>query len=200
MKIVALSSVFYVAGLLSQSWFGLLLPVKDALPGLWVNLKRVERLIGTARDGLFFAFLFISLGMLTAFSGIRLKRKNALVLTIVFMAGWYGEIRLVHYLGFSRANDMYILMVPAVLFLFLFLKEILLPDHIIYRKLRTVSGLTYFTHELVGFTVTPVLKQALIMLPWIRFITVLAGSLLVSQVIMIMSGKPKLKKLAFLYR
>ena len=139
MKIVALSSVFYVAGLLSQSWFGLLLPVKDALPGLWVNLKRVERLIGTARDGLFFAFLFISLGMLTAFSGIRLKRKNALVLTIVFMAGWYGEIRLVHYLGLSRANDMYILMVPAVLFLFLFLKEILLPDHIIYRKLRTVS-------------------------------------------------------------
>lgn len=61
--ILTSATILYCFGLLAQSWFGIILPLKIYAPQLWSLLKFIQSIIHTTRNGLFEGFLFISIGM-----------------------------------------------------------------------------------------------------------------------------------------
>jgi len=144
--IVLVAFLFYIMGLLGQSWYGMILPIKGAWPELWTALKRVGAIIVTTRDGLFDGFLYVAIGMYLAVRNVRLKMTTAIEYFCMSMVAMLAEVLLLQYIGFICAYEMFLFAVPATLFLFLFLIELYLNENDIYKDLRIISKIIYFSH------------------------------------------------------
>lgn len=158
-KILVIAFIFYFAGLFAQSWFGLILPLKENAPHIWTILKLIQMVIVTTRDGLFAGFLFVGLGMLFAFDKVNMTRKQALIGFVVSMTLMFIEVFSLEYFNFIREYDKYLFLVPATFFMFSIIRDIKLPDHKIYKNLRILSSLVFFIHPWIQEIVKKVLSM-----------------------------------------
>lgn len=193
-KLVFLFSLLvYIAGLLSESWFGLIRPLENALPPVWSLLKLTQKLIVTSQNGLFRGFLFVSIGMLFAYGQINLSRQKALIGTIVSFLFLVAEILFVTTGGISRGISAFFCHVPTVLFLFAFALRLDLKDRPAYPKMRRLSTIIYFIHCFVLETIDFFCRLISVELRGtsLRFLLTLLLTLALSFVIMTLSGKKK---------
>lgn len=147
--ILILSGLLYCVGLTGQAYYVVWTPVRENLPGLWTVLDAFKWIIPTTRCGLFEGFFLMSLGLYTAVNQPKLNLSKTCGLFVLFMALWAGEVWLVNSRGWNKAQDMYIFMVPAVLFFFRISLLLPLKDRPVYKELRESSMLIYYIHLFV---------------------------------------------------
>ena len=191
--------IFYIAlglflvGLLGSSYFGLAQPLRERLPHVWQVFHLAKSILLTTRDGLFEGFCFVSMGMLLAWSPKRMSPWVALCSLGVCIEVWMGELYVLTYLAFIRLYDTYIMMVPAVFFLFSWLQQLVWKDRPIYKTLRTLSLLIYLVHMWVLWTVKFIFKSMYWSTPWAYIdpvcVCTLVGSIAVEWGMLYLGGK-----------
>jgi len=152
-KILIISSVFYAVGIFGNAYYGLTLPLQE-IPFIEKSIALYYEIFRTTRNGLFFGFLFVSTGMYFSQNDIKISPKKALILFIASVLMMIAEVYLISRFNLAKEYDMLIFTVPATIFLFLFLYNVKLNDHPIYKKIREISSLMYYLHILVGWVVS----------------------------------------------
>lgn len=200
-KIMTAAAVFYAAGLLAQSWFGIITPLKSLAPSLWTALKMVQKVIDTTRNGLFEGFVFVAIGAAVAYKGTHITKKKAFIGLVVSLGLFLLELAFVTYFRLARGYDMYIFLVPAAYFLFVLSINIQLPDNKIYITLRHLSSLVFYIHLLIAFIIRKAFSIAGTDIESTRmlFALTVVFSILCSLLIIKLSGYERFKWLRTIY-
>lgn len=172
--------VLYIIGTGGDSYYGLLsqaLPVKIFYEGIFT-------VSSYTRNGIFFAPMFLWMGVIIANGKIRMSGQTALTGFLISMAGMMGEGLLSFSLEWQKHNSMYLLL-PVVMF---FLFELLLSAEGTFTipMVRDVSMCVYIIHPICiilvrglagGLKLTDIfVEQSLI-----HYLTVCALSLVLSS-------------------
>lgn len=187
--ILFISLLFYMVGLLGQSYAGIVR--QDSL--LDSVLQKYLSIFSTTRNGLFNGFLFVSLGLAASRIKITHKKSTYILLFACSMVLFLIELFVVRKYNWVRENDMYISLIPASWYLFLF--TIHTPKdgerQLIFRDL---SALLFYTHTFIGAIILNVVGVDLNSV--LRYCVVAIASLAVSSIIIYLSKYlPILKQL-----
>ena len=151
-RVLCISFLLYCVGLLGQSWFFLLKPLEGT--ALFSVLRLYEKIFTTTRNGVFFGFPFVALGMYLAYRPSGLRKWPSGILFLVSMAVLYLEVRFTQGKGEAPGRDMYVFLVPAAYFALSFLLQLSPKSHPRYRAMRPLALLLYLTHLAVNISVS----------------------------------------------
>lgn len=199
-QILKIACIFYVIGLLAQSWFGLIRPLKGTF--VWGFLKAASKILaGTTRNGLFIGFAFTGIGMLFAFYGVPITKKQAGIGYLISMLFMLIEAFALRHLNFVRESDVYLFLLPAVFFAFAYILHIELPNGKIYRTMRLLSSIIYFVHIWIMRIVIKILRviDEPLAETWMVFFLTLAISLICAWSILMLSNVKKFEWLKKFY-
>ena len=147
--IYAIACVLYVIGLLGDSYYGIIAPLENVTI---FNLlfKGYTHAFSTTRNGVFMGFIFVLMGATLSNCRIRLKTRTALIGLVVSMLCLFAEVFLLKYNDIPIEFNMYVFLLPATFFLFSFAVSVELKDRPIYKHLRNIGMIVYFSHLLVN--------------------------------------------------
>ena len=194
-------TMFYIIGLFGQSWFGFIVPIRESMPLIWRALKTLSTVIVTTRNGLFFGFLFVAIGMLFAYYDVSISKTKTAILFVISMMLMFIETFVLKSISFIRGSDMYLFLIPSAFFMFCLIKQIDLPDNKCYFTMRIMSSLIFYTHVWIRWIVTKLFNSFGINIqntPF-RFFIVLCITLIVSYAIYALSNKDKFKWMKSLF-
>ena len=133
--------------------------MESAAPSIWRFLKIVKSIIVTTRDGFFEGFFFVGLGMLFAYYEIIIPKKKALIGFWCSFSLMFVEAFFLKFIGFVRATDMYLFLIPTTFFGFAYDKKAKIPDSPIFLELRRSSSLIFYSHPWITVFVSVGLKH-----------------------------------------
>lgn len=134
--------IAYMIGLFGDSYYGIIkgIPLFNSL------YKGIFQFSSYTRNGIFFAPMFIALGMLIAILPIRYERKQIIQRLIICFVLMIFEGVITYYFNLQKHNSMYLFLIPVVYFLF----QLLLT---IFQKapswIRDISMFIYIIHPAV---------------------------------------------------
>lgn len=157
--IYAIACMLYVVGLLGDSYYGIIAPLENItiFNSLLTGYKWA---FSTTRNGVFMGFIFVLMGATFANYRLVIRARTALMGFIASMSCLLAEVLLLKYNDIPIDYNMYIFLLPATFFLFAFALSIKLKDRSIYKHLRKIGMVIYFTHLLVN-TVTSLAISAI---------------------------------------
>ncbi len=204
LKILFFSFALYIIGLFGNSWFSFLLPIKEKMPTIWSILGIMKDVMNTTRNGIFFGFFFVSLGMSFAHYGNRVSKKRAIIGFSFSMLFLGGEILFLRYNHLpTLGDDMFFFLFPATYFFFSYFEQLaLFGDDDKYIKLRAMSSLVFFTHLWIAFlfdVITKVFYMS-IKIKGIKYLFVVFITIIISNRIYWLSMKDRYKFLRKLYK
>ncbi len=179
-KMAAVVLTGYVIGLLGDSYYGL----TEQVPWMKAAYDGMFHISSYTRNGIFFAPVFLLLGVLTAFAKrlcpMRICVWGTALSTVLLM----GEGFLTYSLKWQRHNSMYLFLVPLMYFLFQLL--LLIPGKA-PAFCRNGSLILYVIHPAVivvlrGTAKAAGLKELLIDHAFIQYILVCAVSMAAAAV------------------
>lgn len=133
----------YVIGMLINVYGNVL----SSIPLLGTLLHAYESVFVTGRNGLFFAPLYLVLGIYAQdFIDQPYKRQAGFAFLLSFCAFCIEAWLLVEWGIMHDLTSMYLMLAPTVFFLFIFLLQFALPPKQIYVTLRKMSLLLYVSH------------------------------------------------------
>ncbi len=114
-----LAGGFYLIGLSGNSYYGLFRdnPLVGPVYNVYFDI------MFTTRNGLLFSFVFVMLGAVIKFHPGKLSRRTNLVLFLICQWLMFVEVYALKCTGILGDVDMYLMMLPAVYFLFRFLLQ-----------------------------------------------------------------------------
>lgn len=139
----------FLAGLLTQSYFGLLTYAVGPGSILWKMMKAVKKVMVTCRNGVFFGSIFIYMGTWMAKSDFTLKKYKAVIGLAVSILLFYMEAAWLRTVGFVREEDMYLMLLPSVFFLTVLAVQTSVNGETVF--LRRMSMNIYYVHILFRF-------------------------------------------------
>lgn len=149
-------------------------PMWEALPVVSVVYGFLIRLLGTVRDGIFFAPIFVLIGLICA----KLKSPNRQACAIGFAISFLClilEVSLYAWIGvLTDKSCMFLSLIVCMYFLMHLLRQLTLRPSSVYRSLRQESTLIYVSHILFA-------RLLLLFLPNMHFVVYL-GTLACAQV------------------
>lgn len=157
-RILIISGILYCMGLLGQTWYGLIRPLEFLLPDVWNVCDLAGKIIVTTRNGLFFAFFYVSIGAAIALKEIRIHPKYVQKMFIISGLLNLVEIYTLQHLNLIKDQSYSLFLCPTTVFLFLWIVQIKLPDWKGYIILRKMSSLIFFTHMLFYILVLKLLS------------------------------------------
>lgn len=161
-KIGCIAAIIYVIGLLFDSYSGLI-KILSAKTGLSFIYEFAELLnndvTSILRLGLFSGVLFVFIGIIFVYKPIKMKLWISFVGFVLSIAALLAEAFAIKHFMKSFNHNVYICLVPAVFFLFYFASHIKLKKHPIYKTLREISVLIFFTHLFVYKIVHKIIKM-----------------------------------------
>lgn len=194
--IYAVACVLYVVGLLGDSYYGIIAPLEN-ITIFNLLFKSYQWTFFTTRNGLFMGFIFILMGATFANCRISIKSRTALIGFVVSMFFLLAEVFLLKYNDIPIEYNMYVFLLPATFFLFSFAITVKLKDRSIYKHLRKIGMLIYFTHLLVNrvtsLAISVIAKYLGIELTSYQFVLSLLFTLLLSLFIDWLSCKDRFK-------
>lgn len=142
MTISVMTVVLYVIGTAGDSYYQLI----SQAPFLKTVYEGIFFVSSYTRNGIFFAPVFLWMGVLIANGGVKIPRSQALTGVAVSMTGMLAEGFLSYSLEWQKHNSMYLFLLPVMFFLF----ELLRSDTEItgWRKARDVSMYVYIIHPI----------------------------------------------------
>ena len=135
------SFALYLVGLLGDSYYGLVSQGKFLKP----VYEGIFSISAFTRNGIFFAPVFLWMGVVIANGKIRLPRSQALTGFLVSLAGMLGEGLFTYQMGWQKHNSMYLFLLPAMFFLFLWLLSL---EGEPFALVRDCSMCIYIIHPL----------------------------------------------------
>lgn len=147
-RTLVLAGVLYAIGLLGQSWYGLIRPLYG-FPIFSRSIYVLGQVFESTRNGLLDGFLFVVIGMLFAFGKIRISLPKALLGGFLSVIALFAEFYISFRLGMALSYDMFLFLVPVVLFLFAAAMALPLGDSPVYGFLRRCSTWMFLIHFLV---------------------------------------------------
>lgn len=143
-KIFVLSGILFFIGLFEYSYKQFLKPVENIFPKVMEIATNIDNFFGNTRNGLFFAFFFICLGIMFAWYPVKIKYpKTGFVISLVLMVleAFFEEKH-----TFIDRYDKFFLLPIVVYFLFYIVLNVNLPARPSYLLLRNASMWIYFIH------------------------------------------------------
>jgi serine/alanine racemase len=196
--IIGIGGLLYSIGLLAQSYFVLLQPLSN-ISLIWQVLKLVQKLISTTRDGFFEGFFLMGIGMLLAYKPIVIKFRVAILGFVVSMALYAVEVLCVCTFRWTRGEDMYIFLVPSAFFLFYIAAHIEFPSRPIYKHLRELGILIFYSHLLVSPLVVKFLSFRGTDNSLLQYFGTVLTTIIISEFILQLSRVSKFKWLKKIY-
>ena len=196
-KILFISSLFYIVGLLGSSYYGILFKNIEE----FILIKWYYNVFESTRNGLFFGFFFVSLGMNIAYKDINLSKNKTTIFLVISLILLLFETFMISYFEISNMYDIQIFLIPTTLFMFLLVKNIDVKDGVIVNNLRSISTLMYLSHMLINKTIswTDIYKLPVIYNTPIRYLVVSVLTILFSILIVKLSNINKLSWLNKIY-
>ena len=201
--IFAISIVLYIIGMLGDSYYIFIEPLKSSfISKLFITGRDI--LFSESRDGIFIGILFVFLGMLFAKKRIILNNVVAIIGLIVSIALLFAEVFwLKSIYSYPQEYTMLIMLLPTVFFLFYLATHIKLKNRAIYKKLRIIGMLVFFMHFLGNFVayiaILALNKTTGISLFAFQFIFAVIITTLMAITIERLSHKEKFHLLKYLY-
>ena len=147
--IYAIACGLYAMGLLGDSYYGIIAPLENI--SFFSLVSRVYRFaFATTRNGVFMGFIFILMGATLSHRKIRLKTRTLLIGFAVSMLLLGVEVFLLKYNNIPSEYNMYVFLLPATFFLFLLAVSAELKDRPVFKRLRNIGMIVYFSHLLVN--------------------------------------------------
>ena len=201
--ILGISFFLFLIGLLGQTYFGLLAHLRTYTT-IWSALKLTQTIMVTTRNAIFEGFFFVSLGAYFAWNREKLtKGFNSIVLPVISIAVLLLEGILIKSYGHPLQWNTYFFSAVAVFFLFRYAidQEKSWPfSEATCKWFRDIVELVYFLHLWVRAVVDIMMGK---MLPTLqntplRYLIVCIISLILGQLILVLSKKERLKFLRIL--
>jgi serine/alanine racemase len=194
--IYAIAGALYVIGLLGDSYYGVIAPLEN-LPIIGFLLKGYKFAFTTTRNGVFMGFIFVLMGATFAGCRIAVKARTALMGFAASMLCLFFEVFVLQYHDIPTDHNMYIFLLPATFFLFSFAASFELKDRPVYKHLRKIGMLIYFTHilveQFVSLAITLFDKYWGIALGHYRYVLSLPATFLIALIIDWLSCKDRFK-------
>lgn len=141
--------ILFCMGLLTQSYFGLLLKIVSVDGLLWKLMKLVKMVMVTCRNGIFFGSIFLYMGMWIARCNIKIKAYTVVLGLGVSVVFFTVEAYCLQKMGAVREEDMYLMLLPVVFFLILSALSLTVKKDTVF--LRKMSINIYFVHMIFRF-------------------------------------------------
>ena len=200
-RILPVAAVLFLAGLLPQTYFGILMRLRERLPLVWKVWEVYEVLFVTTRNGLFEGFLYVALGAWFAGNHSRPSVKGAAIGFVVSMALALAELLTVRRLRWLNECDLFLFQVPSTCFLFCMACRIRGNDSPLWPHLRHLANISYFLHVWVMkllAAVFPVLGVD-VTIPGVHFLSTAAVTLLLAEGLLRLQKKPRFAFLGRIY-
>ena len=149
--------ILFCMGLLTQSYFGLLLKIVPVDGLLWKLMKLVKMAMVTCRNGIFFGGIFLYMGMWIARCNIKVKTFAAVFGLSVSIVFFTAEASCLQKIGMVREQDMYLMLLPVVFFLILFALSLTVKADTVF--LRKMSINIYFVHMIFKFIYRTLIEE-----------------------------------------
>lgn len=189
-EIFVMALICYLLGMLINVYGGFLIEIP-----IIVNIINVyENVFSTTVNGLFYAFIFVFLGMKLSLKRIPLKKSKIIIRLTIFILFYIIEVNFLSWLSYVNINSyMYLSLIPLTYFLFLLLMQF--HDSKQNQLIDYCSVLVY----LVQFYAIEVCKQIVIIHDY--YFICLFIIILISGTIsfMILNNSKKHRKLKVLY-
>ena len=144
-KMIIIAILLYIIGLLGDPYFGLIKALQNNSI-VYYAVKAYDKMFGTTRNGLFMGFPFLLLGGVIEKKKVTMKPLHAFFGFSLSMLLLLCEAVLIKLYDLPKDVNMYIFLVPATFFLLVFSTNVQVKRGIIFRKLRNVSIIVYFSH------------------------------------------------------
>lgn len=183
-RILIISSFFYVIGLLGSGYEGIITPLYS-IPIIGNLINWYFYIFSVTRNGLFFAFFFVALGMFLSNKTITISSKKSLLLFIISTILMCTETVILKTFNIAKTYDILIFSIPTALFGFLFLLTLNLKDKPIYKKLRELSALIYYTHYyayyfvLISISLFPLAPKGFLLFAMVLLLTITISYLII---------------------
>ena len=141
--------ILFFAGLLTQSYFGLLTYAVDSGGILWKMMKAVKKVMVTCRNGVFFGSIFIYMGTWIAKNNVAINKRKSMVGLTVSMLLFIIEVACLSATGHVREMDMYLMQLPVVFFLVMFAVQTSVDAETVF--FRKMSMNIYYVHVYFRF-------------------------------------------------
>lgn len=170
--------VLYILGMLGDSYYNLI----SQVPFLKMVYEGIFTVSSYTRNGIFFAPLFLWMGVLLANGRVRISRKTAGIGLVISLGGMLAEGFLSYQLEWQKHNSMYFLLIPVMFFLFEWLLSL---DCRGVEIARDLSMYIYILHPLCIVLVRGVadalkMKKSLVEQSLIHYLAVVLLSVLLS--------------------
>lgn len=135
---LGISAVLYLFGLMGDSYFGL----TEQIPALASIYEKFFEISSYTRNGIFFAPLFLLLGVMMS----RRKENKKLKALLLFMCSFAAmtiEGLLLHHMGWQRHDSMYIFLVPVMIGLYSLLAGMEVSGK---KSCRVIAEWVYIIH------------------------------------------------------
>lgn len=150
--IIVLAVIAYVIGMLGDNYHDITVALRN-FTLIDYLVAFYEKVFLTTRNGVFFAPIYIVMGILFAHKRIVMKTRTAVIGFAVSMALLLVEIYLLKHFMHMKNYNMAIMHLPVIFFLFYIALHLNLKDRPIYGTLRAVGLLIFFLHMLINFFV-----------------------------------------------
>lgn len=143
-EILLISLSFYLIGMIINVYQDFLLMI----PGVSFLIKLYLDIFVTARNGLFFGFIFTAMGYYFARKEIVMDFKNATVGAVLSFILLVLEAYIISWLGYMRdLTSMYLMLLPFIFYVFQLLMQFTsLHKNEVGVTLRKMSTLIYVSH------------------------------------------------------
>ena len=155
--IYVIACVLYLIGLFGDSYYGIIAPLQR-IAIFNLLFKGYKLAFSTTRNGVFMGFIFVLMGATFSNRKIILRTRTALIGFVASMLCLFAEVFLLKYNDIPIDYNMYVFLLPATFFLFSFAISIELKDRPIYKHLRNIGMIVYFSHLLVNTVISPALS------------------------------------------
>ncbi len=157
--IILISVALFFVGLLGDSYYGFMEPLKSfIIPKLFI--KGYESVFTTTRNGVFFGFVFVLMGALFAQKRMVINSILAVVGLVVSLIIMLLEVYLLKHYSHPKDFNMVLSLLPVIFFLFYLASHIKLKKRPIYRSMRVIGMIVFFTHLFVDYFVGLVIEIA----------------------------------------
>ncbi len=146
MKIaLGICGIFYFVGMLGNVYPQIL----ENIPYISTLLNIYLKIFVTMRNGLFFGMVFVAIGAYFAKHKMKIRQTSIIpfVAFMISMIGLVVECFMIQKYGYMQPlTSMYIMLIPSVSFLFMWLISIQLKEKDMYKGMRVLSILMYVSH------------------------------------------------------
>lgn len=187
--ISALVFVLYILGVLGDSYYNLV----SQIPFAKAVYEGIFTVSSYTRNGIFFAPIFLWMGVIAANGNIRMSHRQAGIGLFVSLAGMLAEGLVSYSYGWQKHNSMYVMLLPVMFFLFALLLSL---EGKRMENVRDLSMYIYILHPLCivlvrGAAETLKLTGVLVEQSLVHYCAVAAVSVVLSFLIL------ELKKIFF---